>query len=68
MTKHTTKQAFTKEQVQELIANALFKGDSLEYLAFTLNKSFGTIYRWYKGKGMPSKGDYELLKRTVERL
>ena len=55
-----------KETVE--IMRELEKEMSLELIASEVERSFGTVWQWARGKRTPSKGDFELLKSLLTRI
>jgi len=41
---------------------------SIERIAVEIGKGYHTIWRWMTGKGMPDKGDHELIKELYRKL
>jgi transcriptional regulator with XRE-family HTH domain len=55
-----------KLEAQELVKK-LLEVKRVEELAYLMGRSNQTIYRWEKGS-IPSKGDYELMRRIFDSL
>ena len=50
------------------VMDALIKeGNNLESIAVMVDKSYSTIYDWYRGQRNPGKGDYELMKHMADK-
>lgn len=54
-------------EVHRLMDILIKEGNNFESISVMLDKSFSTVYDWYKGKRKPGKGDYELLRTMAER-
>lgn len=52
-----------RQETMEIIEEIRSKGHSLEEIAFWLEKSYGAVWNWAKGKRNIDKGDFELLKK-----
>ena len=58
------RQDFIKELVK-VIEELRLQGATLEGIGRVVDKQFGTVQRWSKGRGKCSKGDLMLLKREL---
>ena len=54
-------------EVHSLMNVLIKEGNNFESISVMLDKSFSTIYDWYRGKRKPGKGDYELLRTMAEK-
>ena len=52
----------TKEEVNLLI-ESLQKRMKIEEIAVYMDRSVACLWKWKAGRGLPNKGDFELLKR-----